>query len=138
MSSLQTKAWSFKMASNSSEFTQLGSTLGSFPTHLPRTMCHQLPCPHTLSLSPSQLVGSFLSALKLTNFQRKCPLNLIPRPPALKLLPYIHSRKNTFTFTTFTSSPSSNSFQPGFCPRHSSETDLKPCISQDTPGQQNQ
>ena len=88
-------------------------------------MCPQLPSLHILSVTPSQLAGSFLSVLKLMNFQRKCSLNLVP-PSLLKLLPYIHCRKNAFIFTTFTSSPPSNSFQPGFCPYHSS--DLRPVL----------
>lgn len=115
--------------------TRRGSWL--LPHHFLGTMHQQLPFPHILSVTPAQLVGSFLSAPKLTNSQRKCFLNLIPCPP-LKLLPYICSRKNKFIFTVFTSSPPVNSLQSDFCPRHSSETDLRPCINQGSLGQQNQ
>ena len=41
-------------------------------------MCPQLPSPYILSVTPSQPAGSFLSVLKLMNFQRKCSLKLVP------------------------------------------------------------
>lgn len=72
----------FKRVNNLSEFTQPGRALGSSSTHSLGTMWHQLPYLRPLSVSPSQLVGHFLSALKLMNSQRKCSLKLMPLLPS--------------------------------------------------------
>ena len=72
----------FKRVNNLSEFIQPGRALDSSPTHSLGTMWHQLPYLHPLSVSPSQLVSCFLSALELMNSQRKCSLKLMPLLPS--------------------------------------------------------